>query len=182
MAHIFSSILYIYNILHSYRSIDSIRRFAIIENDFVVFQWICFQNLRISCCGVWYAWWRRQYLQSSKMLYYFTLTSDMLIIANKVHIFHCCINVTHPNITYLLLLSCDKNKEFLGNLFLEWIEEFPWLMFWMIALINKFDNIYINFLTSPKISYSSEVVFTICDVRKVDLNRFNVREVHNNNL
>lgn len=30
-----------------------------------------------------------------------------------------------------------------------------------------------NFLTSPKSSYSPEVVFTICDVRKVDSNRFN---------
>jgi len=69
------------------------------------------------------------------------------------------------------LLSCDRIKEFFENFFLEWIEEFPWFMLWMMALINEFDNIYMNFLTSPKSSYSPEVVFTLCDVRKVDSNR-----------
>lgn len=136
--------------------------------------------MRISCCvcRIWYTWWRRQYFQSSKTFYFILRVIYWWWLPIKeLYIFNCCTNVTYPNITYLQLLSCDKNKEFFGNLFLAWIEEFPWLMFWMIALIKEFDNIYMNFLTSPKIKYSSEVIFTLCDVRKIDLNSFNIKEV-----
>jgi len=154
----------------SYRFINSNRRFAVIRR-LVLFRYV-FEIRGIPCNTYRAWWWRGQSFQSAGNC----ITSDNRRTDDRRQSMHLAfLSWRNPDITYLQLLSCDRIKEFFGDFFFDWIEGFPWLMLCIIALIKEFDSIYMNFLTSPKTIYSSEVVFTICDVRKVDLNRFNTR-------